>query len=143
MRRIVMSSCFAVLATIAFASQASASQFTFLVPVHVANAPAVFSLSVSCSVSDYKNNTLATANKLLTPLVNHGYDGTATIAFDVAPGIDPATAAKYDCSLTVDLIDKGGKVETTGDGALAADYLKITGQQATAATGSVYGTIAH
>jgi hypothetical protein len=132
-----------IIAACGFSAGAQAAQFTFHVPVQVANIPSLQMLSVSCSVMDGKNALLGSGNAVAAPLVNHGFSGTITIAFDAKPGIDPTTASAYDCYLTVSIIDSANKVETTGDGALATDFTKITGQKTTQVNGQAIGPIPH
>lgn len=122
---------------------AEAAQFTFHVPVHVANIPALQQLGVACSVSAPVGPSLGSGSALALPLVNHGFDGTVTVAFDLSPGINPATATNYLCYLTVSIVDASNHVQTTGDGALASDYPKLSGQQVTAVNAQVLGTIPH
>jgi hypothetical protein len=132
-----------LIASVGFSSQAQAAQFTFQVPVQVANIPSLQMLVVACSAMDGKSATVGSGSTVAGPLVNYGFSGTVTVAFDSAPGIDPATATTYDCYLKVDLIDSANKVETTGDGALSTDFTKITGQQTVQVNGQAIGPIPH
>lgn len=125
------------------AAQVQAAQFTFHVPVQVANILSLQSLSVSCSVMDFKSAVLGSNSVVAGPIVNHGFNGTVTVALDAKPGVDPATATTYDCYLIVNVIDAANKVETTGDGALSTDFTKITGQKTTQVNGQAIGPIPH
>ncbi len=123
---------FALAATLSGAA-ASASDFTFNVPVNVSNLPAATGLRVSCSVNTGGKDMVAVGNGVGYASITGGkYSGTVVVSFDAKTTTPPASAAKYSCYLTLEgkSVPKGTYFEA-GYGSLVPNWLGATGQTIT------------
>ena len=125
----------ALAATIALASPAVASDFTFNVPVEVANTPSLQSITVSCFVSTqplggvYRAaGTNVVGRGTSTVAVNDGsYRGNVVVRID-AGGINPAASGRsYDCRLNAQGVARTGSNYAASSSNFTDVYERATG----------------
>jgi hypothetical protein len=90
---VVIAACFAA------ANPAFATDFTFNVPVRISNLRFAESVEVTCEVSGpgFTNSRGTTT----IGLMDSGYNGTVTVAFNSVHPLDAALANHYQCMLLV------------------------------------------
>jgi hypothetical protein len=87
---------------IGISTPSRATDFTIVVPVDFNNLPSdVGSFVVSCSTYSPSGEVAygATYPKVNIPVGAAAYHGDVTIPLNTAPGLDPATANRYRCSV--------------------------------------------
>jgi len=106
----------APLTILAWPQSASAEDFTFDVPVHVASMPRLTQGRVECVVSALpvgadgrfaNENLIGRARQAIT-FGDRGYDGTVTVAFDNTSARPSTDARSYRCSLFGEVLNDSG-----------------------------------
>lgn len=88
----------AVFGFLAAPTPASASDFTFTIPVSFSNLPPeVTQFYVSCYAQLPSGASVGQGGRSL-PITGGGYTGDFSVEFNALPGYDPATATRYQCS---------------------------------------------
>jgi len=126
-----MSGSYAVIAgplliPFALVTQAMAAQFTFHVPVRIENATPLTRAQVACTVFDTRGSMGSGRSPI--PLSSGVYDGTVTVAFDLAADRSPLAARTYHCTIELWARDRGGFEFFTGYMGIEEDYPSNTGQ---------------
>jgi hypothetical protein len=127
----------------------NAANFTFTVPLTVANVPSATRAVVFCTVSrgnlggafPFAAKNIAGNGSTSQPLTGGAFSGSVTVAVNADKAIPPASARSYSCNISLNGRSSAGPPYIATFANMADAVLKATGQTLTTTQTSVSGVI--